>query len=133
MTLEGGRDSLEISVFKNFFHKNYFQQNYKTQKFHRLRITSKSSSDYRWGIPVIKERFLQCAVKEAMLLQISEVFPIEDCCLNFSHEKTFVQQTLTPSPSPRQLLYRRNHSLHKQGHSRLQSRRAPKMSLKQFC
>ena len=31
--------------------------------------------------------------EEAVLLQISEVFPLEDCCLNFSHEKTYAQQT----------------------------------------
>ena len=42
LTLDGGRDLLEISDFKLSF---FIKQNRKAQKVQRLRITSESSSD----------------------------------------------------------------------------------------
>ena len=70
--LDGGRGSLEISVFyTEFFHQNSLSLNRKAQKVQRLRMSSVLCSDYRSGIPITKEVFLPCTVKEVMLLQIS--------------------------------------------------------------
>ena len=96
--MEGDTRS-KFLFFKPFFHKDYIQQNCKAQKFHRqnylqikLRLALRNSCHKR-GF------FAMRCVKEAILLQISEVFPLEDCCLNFSHEKIYVQQTFTLSSS----------------------------------